>query len=145
MYEPKDHYEIVEIVMQDDRLTGKVHMRGYHRLSDLLNRAKRPFLAVIDEDDRLIILNKETIHYIVPQNQTTRRVEKRRERMGFVKVEIHGDGFQVIGDVSLRGFRRISDLMNDERYSFLPVIDDQGQVMIVNKSTVEYVIPLEEE
>ena len=61
-----------------------------------------------------------------------------------VEIEVHlDDGSQFLGMVSVRQDQRVSELMNDER-QFLPFQMPKGNVVILRKSLISKVVPLDQ-
>ncbi len=61
-----------------------------------------------------------------------------------VEIEVHlDDGSHFLGMVSVRHGQRISELMNDER-QFLPIQMPKGNVVIMKKTAIFKVVPLDQ-
>ena len=61
-----------------------------------------------------------------------------------VEIQVHlDDGNHFLGVLSVRQDQRISDLMNDER-QFLPVEMSGGSVIILRKTVISKVVPLDQ-
>ncbi len=61
-----------------------------------------------------------------------------------VEIEVHlDDGSQFLGLVSVRLDQRVSELMNDER-QFLPIQLPKGNVVILRKTVILKVVPLDQ-
>ncbi len=61
-----------------------------------------------------------------------------------VEIEVHlEDGSQFLGMVSVRQDQRVSELMNDER-QFLPIQMPKGNVVILRKTAIYKVVPLDQ-
>jgi len=61
-----------------------------------------------------------------------------------VEIEVHlDDGSNFLGMVSVRHGQRISELMNDER-QFLPIQMPEGNVVIMRKTAIFKVVPLDQ-
>ena len=61
-----------------------------------------------------------------------------------VEIEVHlDDGSQFLGMVSVRQGQRVSELMNDER-QFLPIQMPKGNVVILRKTVILKVVPLDQ-
>ncbi len=61
-----------------------------------------------------------------------------------VEIQVHlDDGTKFLGTVSVRQGQRISELMNDER-QFLPIQMPDGNVVILRKTAIFKVVPLDQ-
>ena len=61
-----------------------------------------------------------------------------------IEIEVHlDDGSQFLGMVSVRLGQRVSELMNDER-QFLPIQLPKGNVVILRKTAIFKVVPLDQ-
>ena len=61
-----------------------------------------------------------------------------------VEIEVHlDDGSLFLGMVSVRQDQRVSELMNDER-QFLPIQMPEGNVVILRKTAIFKVVPLDQ-
>ncbi len=61
-----------------------------------------------------------------------------------VEIEVHlDDGSQFLGMVSIRQGQRVSELMNDER-QFLPIQMPEGNVVILRKTAIFKLVPLDQ-
>ncbi|GEM_PF-4245544 len=70
--------------------------------------------------------------------------QKKRLSKINVEIEVHlDDGSQFLGMVSVRLDQRVSELMNDER-QFLPIQMPKGNVVIMRKTAIFKVVPLDQ-
>ena len=61
-----------------------------------------------------------------------------------VEIEVHlDDGSQFLGMVSVKQDQRVSELMNDER-QYLPIQMPKGNVVILRKTVIIKVVPLDQ-
>lgn len=60
-----------------------------------------------------------------------------------VELRLH-DGKSILGKVSVALDQRVSDLMNDPR-QFIPVESSDGSVVILSKTTIAQIVPLDQQ
>lgn len=131
----------VEVVTFDDSvLLGDVFLGGSERVIDGIN-SERDFMPFRTHDGEIQIINKNTVARIRPIEDG--RPAKVTTRMDLAPVELlTRDGKVLCGNVFLSNRDRVSDVFNTQRL-FVPLVMEGGELLIINKSTVVRVKPLE--